>query len=200
MMLRQHATATFAICFPFLFSGPGWIPALLFAVFGSLLPDMDISGCNPVSGNKNAISRVLSFLGLVFNWPISRVFSLLSGKDMTSHRGFAHTVLAGVLLSALAGALLFVAKLNYVYATWLLIGYLLHLLEDALTPSGVEPFFPFGKRICGRIKTDNPAWDIITVLLCVPTAMFIVGAISLDMARAAVALSVIALLLTIRIR
>jgi membrane-bound metal-dependent hydrolase YbcI (DUF457 family) len=200
MMLRQHATATFAISFPFLFPGSGWIPALLFTVFGSLLPDMDISDCNPVSGNKGAVSRVLSFLGLVFNWPVSRLFSLASGKDMSGHRGFAHTVIAGFLLSALVGALLFVAKLNYVYAAWLFIGYLLHLLEDAMTPSGVEPFFPFGKRLGGRIKTDNPAWDVITVLLCVPTGIFLLGLASPETAKASVALLVVALVLTIRMR
>jgi membrane-bound metal-dependent hydrolase YbcI (DUF457 family) len=200
MMLRQHATATFAIVFPFLFQGPGWIPALLFAVFGSLLPDMDISDCNPVSGNKDAVSRVLSFLGLVFNWPVSRAFSLVSGKDVTGHRGFAHTVIAGALLSALAGALLFIAKLNYAYAAWLFAGYLLHLLEDAMTPSGVEPFFPFGKRIYGRIRTDSPAWGIITIMLCMPSALMIFDAIGREIACVLVAAPIVALMLFSRIR
>jgi membrane-bound metal-dependent hydrolase YbcI (DUF457 family) len=200
MMLRQHAMATFAIVFPFAFPGQGWILAVLFAVLGSLLPDMDISDCSPLSGRKDAVSRVLSFLGLAFNWPLSRIFSLIAGKDMSGHRGFAHTVLAGVLLSVLVGALLFVAKLNYLYAAWLFIGYALHLLEDAMTPSGVAPLFPLSKKFYGRIKTENAAWDIITVLLCVPTAMFILGMLSQDSARAALALLVLVLVLTIRIR
>ncbi len=199
-MLRQHAMATFAIVFPFAFPSQGWILAVLFAVLGSILPDMDISDCNPVSGKKNGVSRVLSFLGLAFNWPLSRIFSLVAGKNMGGHRGFAHTVIAGALLSALVGALLFIANLNYWYATWLFIGYMLHLLEDAMTPSGVAPLFPFGKRFCGRIKTENAAWDIITVLLCVPTAMFVLGMLGQDSARAALALLVLALVLTIRVR
>jgi membrane-bound metal-dependent hydrolase YbcI (DUF457 family) len=200
MMLRQHAMATLAIVFPFVFPSQGWILAVFFAVLGAMLPDMDISDCNPVSGRKNAVSRVLSFLGLVFNWPLSRVFSFISGKDVSGHRGFAHTVIAGALLSALVGALLFIANLNHWYAIWLFAGYMLHLFEDAMTPSGVAPLFPSSKRFYGKIKTENAAWDIIAVLLCVPAAMLAIGALNADAARAAVALSALALSSTIRTR
>jgi membrane-bound metal-dependent hydrolase YbcI (DUF457 family) len=197
MMLRQHALVSLALVFPFIFQSPGLIVAALFVILGSLLPDMDIA--EAPNGKKPAVNTLMFLLGKAFNYPISLLFSVLYGKDVTGHRGFSHTLVAGALVSALAFAVLSAAGMAAWYSVFLFIGYAMHLLEDAMTPGGVSPFLPLPLRLRGRIKTDNAAWDIIAIIIALPSVALMAGAISQSQAIIMVALSVLALCSTVRI-
>ena len=35
------------------------------------------------------------------------------------------------------------------------LGYSLHLFADSLTIEGIKPFYPYKKRVCGRIKSGG---------------------------------------------
>ena len=90
------------------------------AIFGALLPDID----HP---NSTFGSRIR---------PVSTVLSWLS------HRGITHSVWA-VLVS------LYVLKTFDLANLWIhaiTIGYISHLLGDAITPAGIKPFWPIPYR------------------------------------------------------
>jgi len=98
---------------------------LLFC-FAALLPDVDHPG---------------STLGKKI-WPLSWVISLFFG-----HRGFLHSVFIPI-------AFLFLGW--YFHLLWVGIaiagGYCAHLVSDALTLSGIRPFW-FGPKVRGIIRT-----------------------------------------------
>lgn len=99
-------------------------PHLYVAVLiGSILPDIDLA--------TSTIGRRFKIIGWVF-----------------AHRGFFHTMWAGIILSAMIGII------SYSYALAFLAGYILHLILDGLTPKGVVLFNPF-LRLKGPFKTGS---------------------------------------------
>jgi inner membrane protein len=96
------------------------------AAFGGLMPDLD----HP----KSALGRQIPFL----SYPLSQIFG---------HRGFTHSLLmVGILLTVLVSL---TNDPNYNGLSWMVVplclGYLSHILGDALTPSGVPLFYPLKK-------------------------------------------------------
>ena len=80
-----------------------------------------------------------------------RVFQLF-----VEHRGFFHTIFAGVLISF---AIFWVSK---GFSVGFFIGYLSHLILDASTKSGVALFWPVSKRKFGLwLRTGGLVEDVI---------------------------------------
>jgi inner membrane protein len=108
-------------------------------IFGSLLPDID----HPDSTFGRRIR------------PVSTILSLFT------HRGITHS------LWAVAGMiyLLSIFDLSQLWIHALIIGYLSHLVGDAITPAGIKPFWPLPFRM-----HINP---VISILLGLLTTAFI---------------------------
>jgi inner membrane protein len=93
-------------------------------MIGALLPDLD----HP----KSTLGRRFRYI----SYPITIIFG---------HRGITHSLIAVVGVSYAA----YVFQSNIV--AWLAMGYLLHLLGDYLTPSGVPLLYPYKKNYRGLI-------------------------------------------------
>ena len=95
----------------------------LVAAMGGLMPDLD----HP----KSVLGRRLPFISL----PLSSLFG---------HRGFTHSLIMVVLM--FVGLAYVTAHPDYSIGRWMVmplcVGYLSHILGDALTPSGVPLFYP----------------------------------------------------------
>lgn len=89
---------------------------------GSLFPDIDDTN---------------SWLGRRL-WPIAKVISL-----MTRHRGFTHSLLGAALITI---GMILVANAGYSIASVFLFGYILHLLADFFSNSGVPLLWPSKER------------------------------------------------------
>lgn len=113
---------------------------LLLILLGSILPDID---------EEN--SRINKWGGI-----LGKIIAFFS-----KHRGMFHSLLFAVGLSAILG---YFWAWNYGLA--LFIGYLSHLIGDALTPMGVQVFYPFLKfRIKGPIKTGGLMEVLVVIIL-----------------------------------
>ncbi len=138
-----------------------WILAVGFAIaliFGALLPDID--------ERESSISHKLPL--------ISKVVSGLS-----KHRGIFHSIWIPIVFVLVAKFVIsqlllliemlgisvsgYFALPNLVLAG-LVVGYVSHLLSDALTVEGVAPFHPAKFRLKGFIKTGS-FLEIILILL-----------------------------------
>ncbi|MGI2205178.1 metal-dependent hydrolase [Shewanella oncorhynchi] len=93
--------------------------ALPVVALASLLPDID----HPESKLGRRIK------------PISSILAIFS------HRGITHSLWAVALMVWLLAS----HQADSIASQALVIGYLSHLLGDALTPAGIRPFWPLGK-------------------------------------------------------
>ena len=128
--------------------GQPWVGLLAGAV-GGLLPDIDTPG--------STIGRKVPVLPLLLN-------------ALLGHRGGTHTVwfcLALPVLGAIAAV-----SVGVGYTAWLpvalafLAGELSHLALDALTRSGVQPFWPLPLRLHGPLTTGDFISEGAVSLLC----------------------------------
>ncbi len=119
---------------------PETVPGLALAVLGSMLPDIDHPG--------SLVGRKLRV--------VSVPLSLLVG-----HRGITHSLLA--VLACLG--LLAVMGLGWLAAP-VAVGYLSHLLADALTPSGVPLLWPNRRRFTlDLLETGSlTEWGLVLLL------------------------------------
>lgn len=112
------------------------LAGLALGALAGLLPDLD----HP----ESALGRRL--------WPLSAALNAFLG-----HRGFTHTVWFALLLAFLPGALLPLAGAGWRWAVLAslaaLAGALSHVLLDACTRSGVQPFSPLA--LPGRLARLN---------------------------------------------
>ncbi len=115
---------------------------LLLILLGSILPDIDESH-SKLNQWGGILGKIVAFF--------------------SKHRGMFHSLLFAVGLSAILG---YFWSWNYGIA--LFIGYLSHLIGDALTPMGVQVFEPFLRfRIKGPIKTGSWMEWAVRILLMV---------------------------------
>ncbi len=104
-------------------------------IIGVFLPDVD----HPESKINNSL-KVTKIIPFFF-----------------SHRGFFHSIFAALLV--FAGLWYWV---GFIYGFGLFVGYLSHLLSDALTVSGVNFLHPIAKfRIRGPVQTGTIAEVVI---------------------------------------
>jgi len=118
---------------------------LLLISIAALLPDIDSS--------KSYINRLFS---------PGKILAKIS-----KHRGFWHSVF-GLLLIFLISLILFkLLSINLLLSFYVAFGYLMHLIADSLTVSGIRPFWKFSNtEIKGKIKTDTAVeYGLFFVLL-----------------------------------
>lgn len=119
----------YLITHPYFPGGNKWI-FMVIILLGSLLPDID--------ERNSKISRQSGIIGSIVGL-------------LTKHRGIFHSVFLAILLF-----LLITAFWSNYYAWAMLIGYFGHLLGDALTPMGIQVFYPLSRfKLRGPIKTGR---------------------------------------------
>lgn len=129
----------------------GLIAAILFVEFVSV-PNQIIAALFVLLGSiLSDVDEKHSRLGKLFPM-IPKLFV---------HRGFFHSIALG---TAMVIALSFVAPL---YAAGFAIGFLTHVLLDALTPQGVRPFWPSDVRLKGFVKTGSVLEALLFIILVI---------------------------------
>lgn len=113
-------------------------------LFGSVFPDID---------QKN------SFIGKIFR-PLNEFVTSLS-----KHRGIFHSVWFVIILNLL---FYFLIKEYLIYSLYFSIGYISHLISDALTYAGINFLHPIKKfNISGFIATGSFSEFLFDILLVV---------------------------------
>jgi inner membrane protein len=143
MTWRTHLTAGVLFTVPLvLLMGDGMAPALLGAMFGSLLPDLDAYESR--LGNYK-VGKVKPFK------PVSKTLFYLLG-----HRGVLHSLFGTALLGAicLLSIILLIPSIDsetllllVSSVIGLLLGYLSHLFMDGCTLMGIPLWWPDKKRV-----------------------------------------------------
>lgn len=133
MMFRTHLVLGFLLALIAI----SYVPVenkflfLIITTIASSLPDIDHA--------RSAINR---------NIPLLKVFSFFF-----RHRGILHSIVAAAIVAAFAYHYL-APDIAYAVA----LGFLAHLVGDALTKKGIMPFYPITKlRIKGFIRTGSIA-------------------------------------------
>ena len=142
MMFRTHVAFGFLVG---LFLLQMWSPNnqilfMIMVLLGSALPDID----HP----ESKVGKRVKIIGFLFE-----------------HRGFFHSIFAALILYLVLLSFSSFAAYS-VYITGLVMGYLSHILIDAITKEGIMPFHPLSRfRLNGFIRTGKVLEYIILVLL-----------------------------------
>ena len=79
------------------------------------------------------------------------------------HRGFFHSIFMLIILS-----LAIVYFFNWFYASAIAIGFLSHLVSDAVTVQGIMPFHPLSRaRLRGFVETNSTIETVLFLALVV---------------------------------
>jgi membrane-bound metal-dependent hydrolase YbcI (DUF457 family) len=136
MLIRTHLAIALFFC---LFLGLLFEINIFFipiALFATIIPDIDTR---------------FSSVGKKKPFRILQIF--------VKHRGFIHSLIFLLLI-----CLPLVFFLPTVFLPFFL-GYSIHIFSDGFTKMGVSPFYPFGKRISGVIKTGGLIETSLFILL-----------------------------------
>jgi membrane-bound metal-dependent hydrolase YbcI (DUF457 family) len=145
---------------------------------GSLLPDIDASDSKIMYGSWKGIGLFGKYL---FYKPMTWILRRRSEAFQDEHRGYLHSLI-GCLLATLFFALPIGVIFILTAYVWLVpfglsvliwyawlglpIGFLMHLVEDSFTKSGVRWFFPRGKAYSGRTSTGKKSeYNLLTAFL-----------------------------------
>lgn len=113
--------------------------ALALTMLGAAIPDIDHPG-STVGRRLSVVSKVLG--------------------SVVGHRGITHSLLASSIL------LLVGLNLQWPFMFWLCCGYLLHLVGDYLTDSGIPLLWPSPKRYrFVLVGTTGAASELVLVML-----------------------------------
>ena len=124
------------------FTGGNEIIFFILVLLGSVLPDID--------DGKSKIKKASGILGSMISF-------------LFKHRGIFHSLIFAL-------GLFFLTKYVWrgYYAWGLFIGYLAHLLGDALTPMGIQFLYPFSSwKIRGPIKVGSLGEKVILFSLII---------------------------------
>ncbi len=126
MLTRTHVTICLFFVLLFLPLVESKVSFVFISFFATLFPDIDSSFSKI---GKKKLFRPLQFF--------------------VSHRGFLHSfIFLGLVLLPL-----YLFESSFLFPFFM--GYSIHLLSDALTIRGIRPFYPYGKRFSGFIKTGE---------------------------------------------
>lgn len=136
-----------------------FVYALIPAVFGALLPDIDHPRAFISQGYWSVISRVV--------------------RMTTGHRGWTHSLFGAGVFTFIFMLILWYAGVKLWYSFAFFIGYLSHLISDSLNPTKVKWLWPKQSRYgVGIIRTGSKEEDTFTWVI-----IFVVsGLIYLDIA------------------
>ncbi|MFH1376068.1 MAG: metal-dependent hydrolase [Candidatus Woesearchaeota archaeon] len=180
MLGRNHVSISLATIMPFLIplifleSNNSIIYGFAFLIsilVGSLLPDADCGGKSKLYYDFNIFYQLIIPITKLTVWTfkLSSVKKKLSTKfselqDVNhEHRGIMHSPIGTIVSSFLLTLIILIimtliAKTNLLLVLiiflGLIIGQILHLLEDSCTVTGINWMFPFGKKeLKGQIYT-----------------------------------------------
>lgn len=188
---------------------PRFAPALFLTimtglVIGSLAPDADAGDAAifhkriKIKGTLgdliSPVGLVLPFFGYIIRYliyfPVSLVLWVFIRKvGKPRHRGLLHSLIGLLLTVFFIGFYLYVAltlsgvTISYFFLPFIsafAAGFMMHLLEDSCTPSGIAWLFPFSRsRLCGEIRTGRKREYrpiVLTFTLCIAIiALFLSG-------------------------
>ncbi len=121
------------------FNMDGPLIFVLIALLFSLFPDID--------EHKSKIGRKNKIISM----PL---------KLLVSHRGIFHTIYLPIILFAI------LSNFSKTIGMAMIIGYLSHLLMDALTRRGIRPLYPIiNRKINGFIKTNSLSEKILFLII-----------------------------------
>ncbi len=138
MFLKTHLAITLFFVLLLINSVEDKLVFVLVAVIATYLPDID-SRFSSIGHRK--IARVLQWF--------------------TKHRGIIHSFSFLLLIT------LFLVLFFPIISLGFFLGYGLHLLADSFTKDGIRPFYPWKKRIYGRIRTGGRVEIIVLVLFLI---------------------------------
>jgi len=136
-------------------------------MLGALLPDVDASDAKVMHGYWRPIGLFGKYL---FYKPMTWILKSKSEAFREEHRGYLHSLLGCLLATvffAVPIAIIFIvliyvgqAQFDLAVMIWYVllgipIGFILHLVEDSFTKSGVRWFFPRGKTYSGATRTGR---------------------------------------------
>ena len=147
-------------------------------MFGCLLPDVDASDAKVMHGSWEPIGL---FGKYIFYKPMTWILRTRSDDYRDKHRGYLHSLFGCFLATiffAIPIALLFVVSTYFwsipiessilVWFAWigLPFGFLMHLIEDSFTKSGVRWRFPHGKTYSSSTSTGKKSeYNLVTAFL-----------------------------------
>jgi membrane-bound metal-dependent hydrolase YbcI (DUF457 family) len=124
-------------------------PQFLVLILGSLAPDIDGGG---------AITRPGTILRRFFPWRIVKIFDSFGlaigalAQSIASHRGLFHWPILGILMMMVG------LSFKIVWLFWFGLGYLSHILADALTKGGVPLYAPFDLSRRSFLSFKSGSW------------------------------------------
>ena len=125
-----------------------WI-FLLVVLVASLVPDIDCY--------KSKVGRKLPIISHLINF-------------IFGHRGLFHSLLIPFIVLVLAYAF------GIVYFGWaFFVGFVGHLIADALTKEGVNFFYPLKLKISGFVKTNGWTEKLLLLVVVVLNVFLILG-------------------------
>ncbi|GBE19582.1 MAG TPA: metal-dependent hydrolase [Candidatus Pacearchaeota archaeon] len=138
MLIRTHLLITLFFVMVFFESVEHKFIFLVVAVLATYIPDID-SKFSKIGNRK--ILRILQFF--------------------IKHRGMIHSF--SFLLLITMFFVLFIPILAFGF----FLGYGLHLLADSFTITGIMPFYPYKKKISGKIRTGGRSETAVLVLFVI---------------------------------
>ncbi|VVB80070.1 LexA-binding, inner membrane-associated putative hydrolase [uncultured archaeon] len=126
MLVRTHLAIGLLVILAFISYSSHAILFACIVLFATILPDID----TPLSviGRKK-LSRLINFF--------------------TKHRGFLHSFTFLLLITILFS--LFIPQIAFAF----FVGYSFHLFADCFTVQGIAPFWPFKKKVSGKIEAGG---------------------------------------------
>jgi len=117
-----------------------------------ILAGIVLYGPNPNAIILTGIGAVVPDIDSPYSF-INKPFTHAKPKrnGILRHRGIMHTIWPPLLIW---GAYYYFFGNNYIFP--FVIGYILHLIFDAMTPSGIKPFYPILPfKVKGKIRTGS---------------------------------------------
>ncbi len=203
---ESHLTASFMISLPTIWTLYSMAPDAMIEVIayvlggvllGCLLPDVDASDAKVMHGYWRPIGLFGKYL---FYKPMTRILRTRSDEYREQHRGYLHSFIGCFLATiffAIPIAIIFLYSTYvmllpletsiWVWIVWigLPFGFLMHLVEDSFTKSGVRWRFPGGKTYSSQTSTGKKSeysllsafivtYGILTAIVYIATPSFIV--------------------------
>ena len=138
---------------------------ILSGALGSLIPDVDASDAAILHGETKEIGYGIKY---TVYYPIAYLANKLFGVEK-KHRGIMHSLIGLLLTNLILTPLIYTYVTVYSLVTetpfldiaaippWIIlgisIGFILHMVEDSFTKSGVQWFLPKKHVISGNIRT-----------------------------------------------
>ena len=203
---ESHLIASFMISLPTIWALYSMAPDIMIDVIGyviggvllgCLLPDVDASDAKVMHGYWRPIGLFGKYL---FYKPMTWILKTRSDAYREQHRGYLHSFIgcflatifftipiAIIFLHSTYVLLLPLETTIWVWIVWigLPFGFLMHLVEDSFTKSGVRWMFPNGKTYSSQTSTGKKSeytllsafivtYGILTAIVYMATPSFIV--------------------------